>query len=53
MNRIDFTYDALKQDRVEGVKQLEEIREEINHLFKQGKITDSHYNILEKRSLTL
>ena len=49
MNRIDFTYDALKQDRIEGVKQLEEIREEINHLFKQGKITDSHYNILEKK----
>lgn len=49
MNRIDFTYDALKQDRVEGVKQLEEIREEINHLFKKGKITDSHYNILEKK----
>jgi YVTN family beta-propeller protein len=49
MNRIDFTYDALKNDRLEGVKQLEEIRKEITNLFKKGKLTDSHYNILDKR----
>ena len=49
MNRIDFTYDALKKDKVEGVKQLEELRKEITNLFKKGKITDSHYNILDKR----
>ena len=49
MNRIDFTYDALKKDRLEGVKQLEEIRKEITNLFKKGKLTDSHYNILDKR----
>jgi YVTN family beta-propeller protein len=49
MNRIDFTYDALKNDKVEGVKQLEEIRKEITNLFKKGKLTDSHYNILDKR----
>src|SRR5918993_958479 len=49
MNRIDFTYDALKKERLEGVKQLEEIRKEITNLFKKGKLTDSHYNILDKR----
>ena len=49
MNRIDFTYDVLKKDKVEGVKQLEEIRKEVNNLFKKGKLTDSHYNILDKR----
>jgi YVTN family beta-propeller protein len=49
MNRIDFTYDALKNDKVEGVKQLEEIRKEITNLFKKGKLTDSHYNILDKK----
>ena len=49
MNRIDFTYDALKKDKLEGVKQLEEIRKEITNLFKKGKLTDSHYNILDKR----
>ena len=49
MNRIDFTYDALKKDKVEGVKQLEELRKEITNLFKKGKLTDSHYNILDKR----
>ncbi|HEX7141665.1 MAG TPA: YncE family protein, partial [Nitrososphaeraceae archaeon] len=31
MNRIDFTYDALKKDKLEGVKQLEEIRKEITN----------------------
>jgi YVTN family beta-propeller protein len=49
MNRIDFTYDALKKDKIEGVKQLEELRKEITNLFKKGKLTDSHYNILDKR----
>jgi hypothetical protein len=49
MNRIDFTYDVLKKDKVEGVKQLEEIRKEVTNLFKKGKLTDSHYNILDKR----
>lgn len=49
MNRIDFTYHALKNDKVEGVKQLEDIQKEIINLFKKGKITDSHYNILDKR----
>ncbi len=49
MNRIDFTYDALKNNKVEGVKQLEELRKEITNLFKKGKLTDSHYNILDKR----
>ncbi len=49
MNRIDFTYHALKSDKVEGVKQLEDIQKEITNLFKKGKITDSHYNILDKR----
>ena len=49
MNRIDFTYEALKKDKVEGVKQLEELRKEITNLFKKGKLTDSHYNILDKR----
>jgi hypothetical protein len=49
MNRIDLTYDALKKDKVEGVKQLEEIRKEITNLFKKEKLTDSHYNILDKR----
>jgi hypothetical protein len=28
---------------------LEEIRKEITNLFKKGKLTDSHYNILDKR----
>jgi len=49
MNRIDFTYHALKNDKVEGVKQLEDIQKEITNLFKRGKLTDSHYNILDKR----
>ena len=49
MNRIDFTYEALKKDKLEGVKQLEEIRKEVTNLFKKGKLTDSHYNILDKR----
>jgi YVTN family beta-propeller protein len=37
MNRIDFTYHALKNDKVEGVKQLEDIQKEITNLFKKGK----------------
>ena len=49
MNRIDYTYHALKNDKVEGVKQLENIQKEITNLFKKGKLTDSHYNILDKR----
>ena len=49
MNRIDYTYHALKDNKVEGVKQLEDIQKEITNLFKKGKITDSHYNILDKR----
>jgi len=49
MNRIDYTYHALKNDKAEGVKQLENIQKEITNLFKKGKITDSHYNILDKR----
>ena len=49
MNRIDYTYDVLKNDKAEGVKQLENIQKEITNLFKKGKITDSHYNILDKR----
>lgn len=49
MNRIDYTYYALKNDREEGVKQLELIQKEITNLFKKGKLTDSHYNILDKR----
>ena len=49
MNRIDYTYDALKGNKVEGIKQLEDIQKEITNLFKKGKITDSHYNILDKR----
>lgn len=49
MNRIDYTYYVLKNDKVEGVKQLENIQKEITNLFKKGKITDSHYNILDKR----
>jgi YVTN family beta-propeller protein len=49
MNRIDYTYDVLKNDKVEGIKQLENIQKEITILFKKGRITDSHYNILDKR----
>jgi YVTN family beta-propeller protein len=49
MNRIDYTYDALKNNKPEGVKQLENIQKEITNLFKKGKISDSHYNILDKR----
>jgi YVTN family beta-propeller protein len=49
MNRIDYTFHALKNDKVEGVKQLEIIQKEITNLFKKGKLTDSHYNILDKR----
>jgi YVTN family beta-propeller protein len=49
MNRIDYTYDSLKDNKVEGIKQLDDIQKEIINLFKKGKITDSHYNILDKR----
>ena len=50
MTRIDSTYDTLQEnDRMACIQQLESIRKEITRLFRKGRLTDSHYNILDKK----
>jgi YVTN family beta-propeller protein len=50
MNRIDSTYDNLNEsNRLECIRQIENIRREITESFKKGTINDSHYNILDKK----
>lgn len=50
MNRIDATYDNLNEsNRLECIRQIENMRREITESFKKGTINDSHYNILDKK----
>jgi YVTN family beta-propeller protein len=50
MTRIETTYDTLHEiDREQCIMQLRSIRKELLYLFKKGSLSDSHYNILDKK----
>ncbi len=50
LTRIEFTYDTLHdKDKQQCILQLRRIRTELLYLFKKGSISDSHYNILDKK----
>jgi YVTN family beta-propeller protein len=50
LTRIESTYDTLHdKDKQQCILQLRRIRTELLYLFKKGSISDSHYNILDKR----
>ncbi|MGN6632452.1 MAG: YncE family protein [Nitrososphaeraceae archaeon] len=54
LNKIESIYDTFFQDtsfnREEYVMRLEQIRKEILRLFRNGKISDAHYTILDKKT---
>jgi hypothetical protein len=51
MTRIETTYDTLHEiDREQCIMQLRSIRKELLYLFKKGSLSDSHYNILDKKA---
>ena len=51
MTRIETTYDTLHEiDREHCIMQLRSIRKELLYLFKKGSLSDSHYNILDKKA---
>jgi YVTN family beta-propeller protein len=51
MTRIETTYDTLHQTEEEQcIRQLRSIRKELLYLFKKGSLSDSHYNILDKKA---
>jgi hypothetical protein len=50
LTRIESTYDTLHdQDKQQCILQLRCIRTELLYLFKEGSLSDSHYNILDKK----
>ena len=50
LTRIESTYDTLHdKDKQQCILQLRRIRTELLYLFKKGSISDSHYNILDKK----
>ena len=52
MTRIETTYDTLHETEEEQcIRQLRSIRKELLYLFKKGSLSDSHYNILDKKAL--
>src|SRR5918996_1725533 len=52
MTRIETTYDTLHETEEEQcIRQLRGIRKELLYLFKKGSLSDSHYNILDKKAL--
>ncbi|MGE5661073.1 MAG: InlB B-repeat-containing protein [Ignavibacteriales bacterium] len=51
MTRIETTYDTLHETEEEQcIRQLRSIRKELLYLFKKGSLSDSHYNILDKKA---
>ena len=51
MTRIENTYDTLHYTEEEQcIRQLRSIRKELLYLFKKGSLSDSHYNILDKKA---
>jgi YVTN family beta-propeller protein len=52
LTRIQSTYDTLHEKDVQQcISQLHGIRRELIYLFKRGSLSDSHYNILDKKVL--
>ena len=50
LTRIESTYDTLHdKDKQQCILQLQRIRTELLYLFKKGALSDSHYNILDKK----
>ena len=50
MTRIETTYDTLHETEEQCLGQLRSIRKELLYLFKKGSLSDSHYNILDKKA---
>jgi ribosomal protein L19E len=51
MTRIETTYDTLHEiEEEQYIRQLRSIRKELLYLFKKGFLSDSHYNILDKKA---
>jgi YVTN family beta-propeller protein len=51
LTRIQSTYDTLhEKDMQQCISQLHGIRRELIYLFKRGSLSDSHYNILDKKA---
>jgi YVTN family beta-propeller protein len=51
LTRIQSTYDTLhEKDKEQCILQLHRIRTELIYLFKKGSLSDSHYNILDKKT---
>ena len=51
LTRIESTYDTLHdKDKQQCILQLQRIRTELLSLFKKGALSDSHYNILDKKA---
>jgi YVTN family beta-propeller protein len=54
LSKIETIYDIFFQNdsysKQEYVMRLEQIRKEILHLFRRGKISDAHYTILDKKT---
>lgn len=45
-----MTYDTLHdKDKQQCILQLQRIRTELSYLFKKGSLSDSYYNILDKK----
>ncbi|MGA7370216.1 MAG: beta-propeller fold lactonase family protein [Nitrososphaeraceae archaeon] len=52
LTRIETTYDTLhKIDKEQCILQLQNIRKELLYLYKKGSLSDSHYNILDKKAI--
>lgn len=51
LTRIQSTYDTLhEEDKQQCILELQRIRTELIYLFKKGSLSDSHYNILDKKA---
>lgn len=51
LTRIQSTYDTLHEvERQQCVLRLQQIKIELLYLFKKGALSDSHYNILDKKA---
>jgi YVTN family beta-propeller protein len=51
LTRIESTYDTLhEKDKQQCIMQLQSIRRELVYLYKKGSLSDSHYNILDKKT---
>ena len=51
LTRIQSTYDTLhEKDKQQCILQLKRIKTELIYLYKKGSLSDSHYNILDKKA---